>query len=94
MKAQESILGTRVRETITGFEGVATACIQYLWGCIQIQVTPGALHEGKPVEEQWFDIDRLEAAKAPAKKAGKTRKAAADITGGPPPHSLPSRNRP
>lgn len=52
-------LGSKVRDSITGFSGIATARHEYLYGCIRITVTPDQLREGKPVEEQWFDEQRL-----------------------------------
>lgn len=52
-------LGDRVRDALTGFMGVATGRAEYLYGCVQVQVTPRVLKEGKPVEPQWFDEQRL-----------------------------------
>lgn len=53
-------LGERVRDLITGFAGVATARVEYLNGCVRIEVTPKALHEGKPMDAQWFDEQRID----------------------------------
>jgi len=52
-------LGSKVRETITGFEGIVTARTEWLWGCARVAVQPPALHEGKPVEAQWFDESQV-----------------------------------
>lgn len=52
-------LGTRVRDTITGFEGVAVARTVWLYGCSRIAVQSPELHEGKPIEAQWFDEGQL-----------------------------------
>ncbi len=52
-------LGTKVTDSITGFSGVAIARTEYLYGCVLVQVQPTGLHEGKPVESQNFDEQRL-----------------------------------
>ncbi|HAM56249.1 MAG TPA: hypothetical protein DCQ64_12950 [Candidatus Rokubacteria bacterium] len=61
-------LGDRVRDNITGFEGVATGRTEYLYGCVRICIEPSALQEGKPIEAIWFDEQRLD--KASAAKTG------------------------
>lgn len=53
-------LGAKVTDSITGFTGIATARTEYLYGCVRVSVEPTELHEGKPVEAQYFDEQRLE----------------------------------
>lgn len=53
-------LGDKVKDPISGFEGVVVGRTDWLWGCVQLGVQPAALHEGKPVERQWFDETALE----------------------------------
>lgn len=53
-------LGSRVKDKITGFEGIAIASVTYLTGCEQIGITPPLDKDGKLVETQYFDITRLE----------------------------------
>lgn len=54
-------LGSKVRDTITGFEGIAMGRTQYIYGCNQIMVTPDRLGEGgKRLEPEWFDEQRIE----------------------------------
>jgi len=69
-------LGERVKDTISGFEGTATARAEFLTGCVRLEVTAGHLHEGAPIEPQWFDDGRLTvlAAAEPAKPAAKSTK--------------------
>lgn len=62
-------LGDRVTDRISGFSGIATGRAEYLYGCVRVQVEPEALHDGKPVESQWFDEQRLTDA-SPAKAGG------------------------
>lgn len=53
------VLGCQVRDSISGFEGTATGRAEYLHGAASVQVTPAAIHEGKPVESQWFTESQL-----------------------------------
>ncbi len=53
-------MGDKVKDLISGFEGIATGRSEWLYGCTRITVTPQDLHEGKPVEAQWFDEEQLE----------------------------------
>lgn len=52
-------LGHRVKDVITGLEGVATGRCTYINGCIQILIRPQGLHEGKPIDGQWVDEQRI-----------------------------------
>jgi hypothetical protein len=53
-------LGSKVREITTGFEGIATAKIEYLNGCIQYCVSPKVDKEGKRGESYYIDWQSLE----------------------------------
>lgn len=72
-------LGDVVKDTITGFEGVAVASYEYLHGCRRICVQPQALHEGKPIEASTVDEPQLEVVKAVAAPRSEP------VTGGPQP---------
>jgi len=52
-------LGSRVKDTISGLEGIATGRTEYLFGCVRIQVTPQKVKDGAAVEGQWLDEDQL-----------------------------------
>jgi len=54
------MLGMRVRDRVTGLEGVVTSVSFDLYGCVQTIVNPGRGTDGKPMELVWFDIARLE----------------------------------
>ncbi len=56
-------LGSKVRDTMTGLEGIAVVRAIWLWGCIRIGLQPYETRDGKPVEESWFDESRLEVIK-------------------------------
>ena len=54
-------LGAKVKDRISGFEGIASAKIEYLTGCTQIGVMPeGLTADGKTKEWSYFDWQRLE----------------------------------
>jgi len=52
-------LGEVVKDPITGFKGTVVARTEYLWGCISLGILSDVLKDGKPMEWQWFDENRL-----------------------------------
>ncbi len=54
------LLGLRVRDRVTGIEGVVTSVCFDLYGCIQAILNRGLDKDGKPHESFWYDISRLE----------------------------------
>lgn len=52
-------LGSKVRDIITGFEGIATARVEYLNGCIQYCITPKS-NDGKYPDHQYIDHQQIE----------------------------------
>lgn len=52
-------LGKKARDKVTGFEGVITGKVYYLYGCAQYCLVPKA-RNGKLGESEWFDIGRVE----------------------------------
>ena len=53
------ILGGTYRDKITGFQGIATGFVRYITGCNQVLLAPPVDRDGKIVESQWFDDQRL-----------------------------------
>lgn len=53
-------LGSKVRDSISGFTGIATGRSDFQYGCSRILIEPSELHDGKPVEGHWFDEQRVE----------------------------------
>ena len=54
-------LGDRVRDSITGFEGIVIAYTKWLTGCDRLSVLPTELKkDGGLVGDEVFDITRLE----------------------------------
>lgn len=52
------LLGLKVHDAVTGFEGIVTSITFDLYGCVQALVSPG-MKDGKIVEREWFDTKRL-----------------------------------
>ena len=52
-------LGKQARDKITGFEGILTARVTYLYGCDQYGISPKAI-DGKLGDTLYFDEGRIE----------------------------------
>ncbi|RWX72529.1 hypothetical protein [Mesorhizobium sp. M2A.F.Ca.ET.039.01.1.1] len=61
-------LGDRVKDTITGFAGIATGRADYLTGCTQFCITPPVKEDGTTRDSHWYDEDRIEVVEAGAVK--------------------------
>ena len=48
------------RDAITGFTGRITGRTEYISGCVQILLSPPADKDGKLVDANWFDEQRIE----------------------------------
>lgn len=63
------LLGYKVRDCVSGFEGIAESISFDLYGCIQIALRPTLAKSAKPgefPEGRWFDAKRLtKVSKAP-----------------------------
>ncbi len=79
-------LGKRYRDTISGFEGTATARHEYLYGCVRV-LLEGRSVEDKAGEELVFDEQRLVEAETAA------RPTATATSGGPRPTPPRTRQR-
>ena len=54
------LLGRRVLDIVTEFEGICDSICFDLYGCIQASVRPtGLTKEGEPKPAHWYDIKRL-----------------------------------
>ncbi len=80
-------LGSKCRDKLTGFMGVAVARTQWLYGCERYTVQPEKLDkDGKVLDTVTFDEPQLEVLSVPSSKA---KRSAAPDPGGPRP--APSR---
>jgi hypothetical protein len=65
MKSKQLQLGDKVKDKITGFEGIATSRTVYINGCVRIGIQPVKLSkEGKTQEADYFDEGQIEIIKA------------------------------
>jgi hypothetical protein len=53
-------LGARVRDRVTGLEGVIVARVEWLYGCRRYTVQPAGVKDGKPFDTIGFDEDALD----------------------------------
>ena len=73
-------LGSKARDTISGFEGIVVAKTEWLNGCVRYTLEPTKLKDdGSTLDDETFDVQQLEAIEEakPKEKAS---------TGGPPHH--------
>jgi hypothetical protein len=62
-------LGSKVRDTITGFEGIATGRGVYLNGCVSVCITRSELTKDGEPKVEWFDEQRVEVVESGAFRA-------------------------
>jgi hypothetical protein len=53
-------VGLKVRDRVTGFEGIVTGRAEYITGCAQVLVQPKVDQKGAFVEGRWVDETRVE----------------------------------
>jgi hypothetical protein len=54
-------LGDRVKDIVTGYEGIAIGKTEWLTGCDTIGICPTELDkDGKTKNTVWFDVTRIE----------------------------------
>jgi len=84
-------LGSKVRDTLTGFSGIATGRTDWMYGCSRICIEPNKLDkDGKPIELHWFDEQRVELIKEEAPIVSKDNGA---TSGGPQSDPIRSSDR-
>lgn len=54
-----ALLGLKVRDKVTKFEGIVTTIGFDLYGCIQALINPGMGPKGELRDQHWFDISRI-----------------------------------
>lgn len=52
-------MGNKVRDLVTGLEGIVTGRAEYLNGCVQYSVKPPVGADGKMPEAWWLDEAQL-----------------------------------
>ncbi len=51
--------GQVLKDRVSGFQGVVIARTEYATGCRHYGMCSQELHDGKPVDWEWFDESRL-----------------------------------
>lgn len=59
-----SLLGRRVKDVISGFDGVVTGESAYLYSVTRVFVVPHGLKDGRPIDGVWFDVGQVKEANA------------------------------
>jgi hypothetical protein len=62
-------LGDKVRDKVTGLEGIVIARTEWMYGCVRLIVQPQKLHDGKPVDNYTIDEPQAELIQAGAIQA-------------------------
>lgn len=91
MNEHIELLGYRAKDKITGMEGVITSICFDLYGCVQAVLNPGLDKDGKPKENFWYDVNRLEISKKSVMKHPPFPSLRAKVTG---PAEKPSAGKP
>jgi hypothetical protein len=52
-------LGSILKDSVTGFQGVVTGRTEWLYGCKRYVLTPQKLKDGRPIEGVWVDEPQL-----------------------------------
>ncbi len=74
------MLGKKVRDKISSFEGIAIAKTEWLYGCIRYGVQSEKLNkDGEVPEAQWFDETQLDIVEEVHKNSVKTTGGSRDI---------------
>lgn len=82
-------LGSKVKDTVTGFIGIAVAKTQWLVGCIRVTVQPQDLDkDGKVKETCTFDEPTLVVLQTPAKTKIQAAPQTPKTPGGPRPEPM------
>lgn len=88
MAKKKNLLGTKVKDLVSDFTGIAVAKIEYMNGCIQYQIQTKVKEDGTLPDARWFDEEQV--ISMVAKKVVKPK---VKRTGGPAPTSTPTRGK-
>lgn len=80
-------LGSEVKDTLTGFRGIAVCRTTWLHGCARIGIQPQETKDGKVLEIEHLDEPRIKVIKEPEEGAfgmpTEDDRASGRVTGGP-----------
>jgi hypothetical protein len=90
--AHDIPLGSKCKDTITGFEGILVARTTWLSGTVRLTLQPKKLHDGKPVDNDTFDSEQVEVLQVKEPPQAKVLPANAEKPGGPRPAPIRSKD--
>lgn len=67
-------LGDKVRDTVTGFVGIAYSVCENFNGCIQFEIIPVVKKDGEVAKGAWIDSQQLKIIKKQAVKPNNAEK--------------------
>lgn len=82
-------LGDRVKDRISGLQGIVVAVMESLHGCRQVCIRPQEVKDGKPAESSWFDDGQVEVVERGVIKPTHVPSAHTTNPGGPALHGYP-----
>lgn len=53
-------VGDKVRDLVTGFEGIVVGKTEWINNCVTVGVKPRVKDDGTIIEAHWFDVPQLE----------------------------------
>lgn len=86
---KEVKLGSRVRDMVTGIEGVAVARLEYMNGCVRYEVQPRGDKDGAKIASLWVDVQQMQVEVLPD-TAEKEKPPVGGPGSTPPKHRIPS----
>jgi hypothetical protein len=86
-------LGSKVKDMVSGFTGIAVARYEFMYGCTRYSVQPLATAKkpGKLEKSETFDEPQLEVLETPTKEVAKSKQSVKD-PGGPCPYTPDSKD--
>jgi hypothetical protein len=89
MSADAFTMGNKVRDLVSGIEGIITGRTEWLNGCVQFIVTPPLDKDGKKQDMLWVDWQQLELVDSGITAHVQAQLAAAPKTAGGPSRAVP-----
>jgi hypothetical protein len=53
-------LGDKVKDSVTGYEGIVTGIVSYLTGCDQVLITQKCKKGDNEIKSTWLDMNRVD----------------------------------
>ena len=79
----KKVLGKKVKDVVTGFEGIAVGVAHYLNGCTRVCIQPRGLKDkdGGTVDSEWVDDVQIKVLRSGGVLQGEDEKKKRDVGG-------------